>query len=69
MTKSTTDIISILFLITICVLIFIFGPLAILWALNSLFPVLAIPYNFWNWLAVIVLNATWLSKSVINKKD
>ena len=33
----------------------IFQPLIIIWALNSLFPLLAIPYTFWNWAAVLLL--------------
>lgn len=45
------------------------GPLAIMWALNTLFPLLAIPYNFWTWLAVVVLNITWLSKAVKVNRD
>ena len=31
------------------------GPLATIWALNTLFPVLAIPYNFFTWLAVVIV--------------
>ena len=33
-------------------------PLVIIWALNTLFITLSIPYSFWTWLAVVVLNAT-----------
>ncbi len=33
----------------------ILGPLATLWALNTIFPALAIPYNLDTWCAVIVL--------------
>jgi hypothetical protein len=33
----------------------IVGPLLILWSMNTLFPVLAIPYDIWTWLAVVVL--------------
>jgi|APGre2960657404_1045060.scaffolds.fasta_scaffold00085_28 hypothetical protein len=36
-------------------------PLAIVWSLNTLFS-LGIPYSFWSWLAVVILNLTWLSK-------
>ncbi|MDB4352732.1 hypothetical protein OAA60_04825 [Porticoccaceae bacterium] len=31
-------------------------PLSIIWALNTLFPLLAIAYNFWTWLAVLILS-------------
>jgi hypothetical protein len=43
------------------------GPLAIIWALNMLFPVLAIPYNVWTWLAALILS-TALKTSVKLKK-
>lgn len=33
------------------------GPLIILWSLNTLFPALAIDYNFWTWLAALCLGA------------
>jgi uncharacterized membrane protein len=31
------------------------GPLAIIWALNTLFQT-GLDYTFWNWLAVVVLS-------------
>ena len=46
----------------------IFGPLALIWALNTLFPTLLIPYTFETWLAAVVFNMffvpskTWSSK-------
>ena len=45
------------FLIVLIVLLIIIGPLATIWALNTLFPALAIPYEFTTWLAVIVLGS------------
>lgn len=68
MTKSTKDIISILAILAFAVVAVIFGPLATLWAVNTIFPMLAIPYNFYSWLAVVVLNLT-LRSSVSFKKD
>lgn len=50
------------------VLAIIFGPLALIWALNTLFPALLIPYTFETWLAAVVFNMffvpskTWSSK-------
>lgn len=67
MTKYTADIISTLVFITFLGLLIVFGPLAVIWSLNTLFPILAIPYNFYTWLAVVLLNLTWMSKSVIKK--
>ena len=46
-------------LVLLMVLLVIFGPLTIIWALNTLFPLLAINYGFFQWLAVVVLNLTW----------
>ena len=37
------------------ILVTIFGPLVSIWALNALFPLLAIPYTWQTWLAVILL--------------
>lgn len=44
-------------LVTIAVvaLLVIVGPLATIWAMNTLFPALAIPYNLTTWVAVVVL--------------
>jgi hypothetical protein len=32
-----------------------FGPILTIWALNTLFPALAIPYTFETWCAVVLL--------------
>jgi hypothetical protein len=42
-------------------------PFAIIWALNTLFPALAIPYNFWTWLATLVLGGFWKTKVKLDK--
>lgn len=68
MTKTNKDILSIVAILVLAVLIVIFAPLATLWAVNTLFPMLAITYNFYSWLAVVVLNLT-LRSSVSFKKD
>lgn len=31
------------------------GPILTIWALNTLFPTLAIPYDIYTWLAVVIL--------------
>lgn len=68
MTKTTKDIITIIAILAFALLAVIFGPLATIWAVNTLFPLLAIPYNFYSWLAVVVINLT-LRSSVSFKKD
>jgi hypothetical protein len=45
---------TVVFLI-VALLIVVFAPLCSIWALNTLFPVLAIPYSFETWCAVILV--------------
>jgi len=45
----------------------VLGPLATIWALNTLFPVLAIPYNFYTWAAVLVMSAFFQTKVSVKK--
>ena len=56
------------FMIAFIVLMIVVGPLLTIWALNTLFPVLAIPYEFTTCLAVIVLGGA-LRANVKVKKD
>jgi len=42
------------FVLLILVLV-VFGPILTIWALNTLFPALAIPYTFETWGAVVLL--------------
>lgn len=62
--SKTTEIISILVVVILAGLLIAFTPLAIIWALNTLFG-LGIAYNFWSWLAVVVLNLTWAYKPAL----
>ena len=69
MTKQTKDIMTIVALLTFAVLLIVFGPWAIIWSLNTLFPILAIPFGFYQWAAVVLLNLSIFSKAVFTKKD
>jgi len=62
-----TDVIKIVLLIALIVFLIVVGPLLTIWALNTLFPVLAIPYTVWTWLAVIFLGG-FLRANVTLKK-
>lgn len=43
-------------LIGLAAIILIFGPLAAIWSWNQLFgDIKMMDYNFWNWLAVVVM--------------
>ena len=41
--------------LVLVVIVLIVGPLASIWALNTLFPVLAIPYNIETWAAILLV--------------
>lgn len=41
--------------ITLWVFVIVVGPLAGVWSLNTLFPVLAIPYTWETWLAFLLI--------------
>lgn len=43
--------------ILVVIALIVVGPLLTIWALNTLFPMLAIPYEFTTWLAVVLLGA------------
>ena len=42
---------------SLIIFIIVFAGFANIWALNTLFPSLSIPYTFWTWLASIILFA------------
>lgn len=42
----------------------VLGPLITLWAINTLFPALAISYTFWSWLATFILMMAFGNKGV-----
>lgn len=48
MNKSTV-------LLILLFLVVFFGPLLTIWSLNTLFPILAIPYSVETWLATVVI--------------
>jgi hypothetical protein len=51
------NVIALFGLVALIVLIVVAGPLLLIWALNTLFPVLAIGYTVWTWLAALILGA------------
>ena len=62
-TSATTGLILILF----AILLVILGPLATIWALNTLFPALAIPYSFDTWVAVLLVGGIFRQTVKIDK--
>ena len=60
MTKVILAIAFIIFLVVI-------GPIITIWALNTLFPALAIPFTWETWLAVVVLGGVIKSRVSVSK--
>lgn len=48
---------AVFLLLLLLVVLIIAGPLMVIWALNTLFPVLAIDYTIWTWLATLILTS------------
>lgn len=57
-----------LFLFLVLLFLTIFGPFITIWALNTLFPVLAIPYTLETYFAVIALSI-FFHANISSKKD
>ncbi len=53
--SDKAKLISILALVVFAIIVIIVWPLVIIGAINTLFPILAINYGFWQWLSVLVL--------------
>ena len=48
---------KIIMALAIVILLIVVGPLLVIWAANTLFPVLAISYTIETWAAVIILGS------------
>jgi len=68
--KTTTrkDTLTITALLILLVTLVVIGPLAVIWSLNTLFPILAIPFGFYQWAAVMLLNSIVFGKAYFTKK-
>ena len=63
-----SKLITLLGLIGFIVLLVAIGPLATIWAFNTLFPNAAVEYTISTWLAVVIIGA-FLRANVSIKKD
>ena len=58
---------NILLIVILAVMAFIGAPIATIWGLNTLFPVLNIPYTLETWLAAFIIPAALKANVTINK--
>jgi len=49
------DWIAMLLIVLLFLVVIALGPVLVIWSLNTLFPVLAIPFTFYTWLATTIL--------------
>ena len=59
--------IKLILLVLFIVFLIVVGPLLTIWALNTLFPVLAIGYTWQTWLAVVIIGGLFKSSVSIKK--
>lgn len=52
-----SNLIKFVGLVLLIVFLVALGPLLLIWSLNTLFPVLAIEYSIWTWLAALILGS------------
>lgn len=57
-----------LIVVVLVIALIIVGPLLTIWALNTLFPALAIPFTFWTWLAVVILGGVFKSNVTVKRQ-
>jgi hypothetical protein len=63
-----TKLVTIVLMIILLIVLIAIGPIVVIWALNTLFPILAIQFTFYTWLAVVIIGA-FLRANVSIKKD
>jgi hypothetical protein len=62
-----SDTAKLIFWVSVIVAIVIAGPFLSIWALNTLFPVLVIPYTFDTWLAMLLIGGVFRGFGFSNK--
>lgn len=62
-----SDVFKLIVAIAFIAFMIIIGQLATIWAVNTLFPALAIAYSLETWFAVVVIGAFFRSKVSLKK--
>ena len=60
-------LVTLVFMIALIIVVVAIGPLATIWAFNTLFPSLNIPYTIETWVAVVIIGAFTRAKVSISK--
>lgn len=62
-----SSVIKLIIGIALIIFVIAIGPLAAIWAVNTLFPAVAIPYTLETWFAAVLLGAFLRSKVSLKK--
>jgi hypothetical protein len=54
--------IKIVLIVLAVILLIVLGPLLTIWALNTLFPVLGIPYTLQTWAATVIMGGLFTAR-------
>lgn len=58
---------KLILIVALVIALIILGPLITIWALNTLFPVVAIPYTLETWAATVIIGGVFKSTVSIKK--
>ena len=61
------SMIKVIVAVALIVLIMAIGPWLVIWALNTMFPVLAIEFTFWTWCAVVILGVFFRANVTVKR--
>ena len=61
-------VLAVIAAIVLIVFLVVIGPILTIWSLNTLFPVLAIPYTIETWFAVVVVASLFKTNLTYKKK-
>ena len=62
------NLIKIFFSSIVFIILVFIGPILVIWSLNTLFPVLVIPYTLETWVAAVIIAGIFRSKLFIERK-
>jgi hypothetical protein len=61
-------VLALIAVIALIVFLVIIGPILTIWSLNTLFPVLVIPYTWQTWVSVVIVGALFKTNLTYKKK-
>ncbi len=62
------NVIAVVLAVVFIIALVIVGPLLTIWSLNTLFPVLAIPYTWQTWVSIVIVAGLFKTNLTYKKK-